>query len=119
MNFLLTGFSSDMGFRVFEFEGVAADKSRIDFSVRADLELIKDFGIRLQELPLLCRRLLEDHDEAVQERLLTFTREHMRLHADLRAAERAATQRRRPKYRRPFHPVQTAAVPVSRPGQHI
>jgi len=117
MNFLLTGFSSDLGSRVFEFEGVAADKSRTGFSVRADLALIKDFGIRVQELPLLCRRLLEDHNEAAQERVLTFTREHMRLHAELCAAEREAVQRRRRKYR--FHPVQTTAVLVSVPVEHI
>ena len=122
MNFLLNGFSSALGFRVFEFEGVAADKSRTDFSVRADLALIKDFGIRVQELPLLCRRLLEHRGEsaeehlAAEEHLLAFTSEHMRLHAQLCAAERASFQKRRTRYRRPFRPVQTAAIPVTTRG---
>ena len=119
MNFFLTGFSSDLGFRVFEFEGVGEDKSRTDFWVRADLALIKDYGIRVQELPLLCRGLLEDHDQVAHECLLTFTREHMQLHAELCAAERAATQSKRAKYRRPFRPVPTAAVPAPRQGGHI
>ncbi len=119
MNFFLTGFSSDLGFRVFQFEGVAADKSRSGFSVRTDLALIKEFGIRVQELPLLCRRLLEDQDLAPQMHPLTFTRDHMRLHAELCAAERAATQSRRAKYRRPFHPIPAAAVSVLPQGEHI
>ncbi len=75
MIFLLTGFSSEPGFRVFESKGVAADKWRTDFPVRADPALFRGYGSRVQELPLLCRR--------------------------------------------PFHPVQTAAVPVSQPEAHV
>ena|ERR1051326_6282229 len=119
MNFLLNGFSSDLGFRVFKFEGVAADKSRTDFSVRADLTLIKGFGIRIQELPLLCRRLLEAHSEAAEERPLTFTSEHMRLYAQVCAAEQAEARRQRARHRRPPRPLLTAAgLPVWPHGEH-
>jgi len=59
MQFLLTGFREDLGFRVFAFQGVAADNTRSAFWVRADIALIRRYGIRVQELPLLCRGLLE------------------------------------------------------------
>src|ERR1700742_791539 len=101
MDYLLNGFTSDLGFRVFRFEGIEADKRRTEFSVRADLALIKGFGIRIQELPLLCRRLLETRDEAVAGRPLTFTREHMRLHSEVCVEARAQAGRRRTSLRRP------------------
>jgi len=119
MNFLLTGFSNDQGFRVFAFEGVAEDNKRTDFSVRADLALIRGYGIRVQELPLLCRDLLERSDEVVRERPLTFTGEHMRLHAEVCAAELAAVQKRRPKYRPPPNPARNPGPgPEARPEEH-
>lgn len=57
MQYILSGFTQDMGFRVFRFEGVAVDRprTRTVFTVRADLALIRRYGIQIQELPLLCR----------------------------------------------------------------
>jgi hypothetical protein len=95
MQFILTGFTPDTGFRVFAFEGIAADRTRTEFTVRTDLSLIRRYGIRVQELPLLCRGLLERRDEGQQERTLTFTEEEMRAHAKSCAAERDAAQRRK------------------------
>jgi len=92
MQFLLTGFTPDIGFRVFAFEGVDADRKRTEFTVRTDLALIRRYGIRMQELPLLCRGLLERRDEAGENRALTFTEEEMRKHADHCAAERDAAK---------------------------
>ena len=63
MQFVLVGFSSDLGFRVFSFEGIAEDRTRTRFAVRTDLALIRNYGIRVQELPILCRGLLERRDE--------------------------------------------------------
>ena len=101
MQFILTGFTQDTGFRVFAFEGIAGDRTRTAFTVRTDLALIRRYGIRVQELPLLCRGLLERRDDGVQERTMTFTEEGMRLHADSRAADRDAAQRRKSTRRPP------------------
>ena len=59
MQYILTGFTHDMGFRVFAFEGIGEDRVRTEYKVRADLALIHRYGIRVQELPLLCRGILE------------------------------------------------------------
>ena len=59
MQFVLTGFTQDLGFRVFAFEGIGADRIRTKFTVKAELALIRNYGIRIQELPLLCRGLLD------------------------------------------------------------
>ena len=85
MQFVLTGFTQDVGFRVFTFEGIAADRVRTAFTVRADLALIRRHGIRIQELPLLCRSLLERCEGESETRGLTFTEEDMALHAKVRA----------------------------------
>lgn len=101
MQYVLTGFSHDAGSRVFAFEGIAADRTRTNFSVSADLSLIRRHGIRPQELPLLCVRFLEQLDAGIEERSLTFGEEEMRRHMDACAAERDAAQRKRPPRRPP------------------
>jgi len=58
-SFVLTGFSHDRGFRVFEFDCVKDGRMQTRHTVRADLALARKYGIHLQELPLLCRRLLD------------------------------------------------------------
>ena len=101
MQFSLLGFSQDTGFRVFAFEGTAADKTRTAFTVRADLALSRKHGIRVQELPLLCRGLLE---RAGGEQLsaATFTEEEMRLYTHNCTEARDAAMRRRKSLRRPL-----------------
>ena len=64
MQFVMTGFTQDIGFRVFAFEGIAGDGTRTPFTVRLDLALSRKYGIRIQELPLLCLGHLERRDEA-------------------------------------------------------
>ena len=59
LNFVLTGFSHDLGFRVFKFDCVDEAQKRTHHTVRADLTLVRKYGIHIQELPLLCRRLLD------------------------------------------------------------
>jgi hypothetical protein len=81
MQFIFTGFTQDMGFRVFAFEGVGLDRIRMKYTVRADLTLLLRYGIPMQELPLLCRRLLERGDVNGEERgAVTFTEDEMRLY---------------------------------------
>ena len=52
MQFILTGFTQEAGFRVFTFESLAADRTRTKFTVKTDLSLIRNYGIQVQELPL-------------------------------------------------------------------
>jgi hypothetical protein len=113
MQYILTGFTQDTGFRVFAFEGVAVGQIRTVFTVRADLALSRRYGIAMQELPLLCRSLLDRQDEsgpsqdeagehdALDKHALTFTEEEMRACADKRAADRALAALRRKAPRRP------------------
>ena len=96
MQFVLTGFSQASEFRTFAFEGIAADRKRTAFTVRTNLTLTRQYGIRLQELPLLCRAVLERRHEAQQQRAFTFAEEDMRLHADAAAAREAAARQRKP-----------------------
>jgi len=92
MQFILTGFTQDTGFRVFTFERIGSDRTRTAFTVRTDLDLIRKYGIRVQELPLLCRGFLERRDEAGAERTWIFTEEEMRIYAGNCAAERDAAR---------------------------
>ncbi len=106
MQFILIGFNHDAGFRVFSFDGIADDHTRSRFVVRTELALIRNYGIQVQELPILCRRLLEQRGEGQRERIVTFTEDEMRIHAANCTAEREAAQRRRPT-RRPGFGVST------------
>jgi hypothetical protein len=116
--FILTGFRQDMGFRVFAFERRETTRSRVEFTVKADLGLIRRYDIRVQELPLLCRSLLERQDavEAQQttsisdpepgavnlpERALTFSEDDMRACATDRAAAKTEAARKRKPPRKP------------------
>jgi hypothetical protein len=101
MRFILTGFTQDMGFRVFAFERVGADRVRTEFTVRADLALIRRHDIRMQELPLLCRGLLERHDGDNEPRTLTYTEEEMLIYSKDCAATRLAAALKRKSPRKP------------------
>ena len=100
MQFVLTGFTHDMGFRVFAFERIGEDRVRTKCTVRADLGLIRTYGIQIQDLPLLCRSVLDKRDEGEELRALTFTEDERRVCANERAAAReAAASKRRPPHR--------------------
>ena len=96
MQYILTGFTHDVGFRVFAFEGIGKDRVRVAFSVKVDLVLIRKYGIRMQELPLLCKRVLEQRDGEDTVRSFTYTEAAMSLLADANAAEAAAQKRKPP-----------------------
>jgi hypothetical protein len=53
-----------------------------------DLALIPGYGIRIQDLPLLCRELLQQRVESDEISALTFTEQDMRGLAERRATER-------------------------------
>jgi hypothetical protein len=125
MQFVLTGFSQDLAFRVFAFERMGLDRVRTKYAVKADLALVRRYGIPVQELPLLCRNLLVRSDNGEEsERTLTFTEDDMCLHAKDRVAAREAAALKRKPPRRPtsenvgaawrgHHPIQTAHTPPS------
>jgi hypothetical protein len=121
MQFTLTGFTQDDGCRIFAYEGVGEDRIRIRFTVRADLAMSRKYGIRLQELPLMCLGILERSsviDEAVTEepvnarRSLTFTEEAMSQYADEIVAAREAAALKRSSTRRQPPKDAAAAVPA-------
>ncbi len=113
MQFILTGFTQDREFRVFAFEGIAADRVRTPFTVRADLALSRTYGIRLQELPLMCRAILEHREEGAEEgkaeSALTFTEDAMRLHASNSLAARVLAAQKKKAPRRPVNETNGAA----------
>jgi len=108
MQYILTGFTHDMGFRVFAFEGVGEDRSRTEYNVRADLALILRYRIRVQELPLLCRGILERRNETEGQRAFTYTEADMCGYADACATRSAAAQKRKAPRRAPSGNVGSA-----------
>ncbi|PYT19255.1 MAG: hypothetical protein DMG59_01035 [Acidobacteria bacterium] len=98
MEFVLTGFRQDTNIRRYRFEAIAADRTRKEVIVGADLGLIRKYKIPLQELPLLCRRLLEGHAEATA---LMFTETDMLGYANDRAAAAHAAEQKRRAHRAP------------------
>ncbi|MCX6623531.1 MAG: hypothetical protein NTY38_21190 [Acidobacteria bacterium] len=112
--FILKGFSEVLGFRIFAFEGIAADRTRTAFTVRTDLALSRRYGIRLQELPLLCKAVLEQRIEGEENRAFTYTEAAMGIFADCAAAREAAAKHRRPS-RRPATDQEGTASQVPPP----
>lgn len=97
MQYVLAGFTQDTGFRVFSFERVADDWARTPYSVKADLALARKYRIPMQELPLLCRGVLERHSEDDDARAFTLTEEDMTVQADLVRAAIEANKRKAPR----------------------
>jgi hypothetical protein len=112
--FILQGFSEVTGFRIFAFEGITADRTRAEFTVKTDLALTRRYGIRLQELPLLCRAVLERLHEGGEARAFTYTEADMCVYASCAAAREEAAKRRRPPRRGATD--QAATVPPAPPA---
>jgi hypothetical protein len=108
MQYILTGFTHDSGFRVFAFECVGKDRVRTKFQVRADLSLIKKYGIRVQDLPILCLGVLERRNEGEEKRTFTYTEVDMRLNSELCASQAAAAKTRKAPRRPPSENVGAA-----------
>ena len=92
--FLLTGFTQAAGIRIYAFEG-RIDAKRIDYTVEVDLALIPGFGIRIQDLPLLCRELLQQRSQPDEIRPVVFTEQRMRSHAEKLAIAREEAEHRK------------------------
>jgi hypothetical protein len=96
----LVGFTQDEGFRVFWFDRLGIDGVRIRCTVSADLALIRTYGIQIQELPLLCRDLLDRWEEGREIQPLIFAESDMRDYANERAAVRKEAARKKKPWRR-------------------
>jgi hypothetical protein len=100
VQFILMGFDQEAGVRQYAFQGIA-DGTRTDFTVGVDLALIQGYGIRIQELPLLCRGLLDRRAEGEEKHAVTFTEKEMRVYADHCATAREAAAQKKRSARRP------------------
>ena len=98
MDFTLTGFRQEREIRHYSFRGTSDDWTHSEFTVAADLSLLRKYGIALQELPLLCLHLLEQRTPISSAEVVIFSEELMREHADHCAAlKRAAEERKKPR----------------------
>jgi hypothetical protein len=86
MHSILVGPTHARHLRIVAVEGVDPKRTRTEYRVQADLSLIRRYGIPIQELPLLCRGVLDQRAESVNGRTLTFTEADMRLYAAARSA---------------------------------
>lgn len=91
MEFMLAGFKEGDGVRKYRFDWVAADRSRRAVIVCADVSLARKHEIRVQELPLLCRRLLDTIGETELAAAITLTEDHM---IAIQAAARTAAEKK-------------------------
>lgn len=103
MEYQFTGFTHKGEFREFAFNGIDDARGKTLFKVVADLELSRKYHIAVQELPLLCRRLLEQIPDGSGPRTLTFTEAEMQTLVTERAA--AARQNVHKKIQRRSKPV--------------
>lgn len=109
--FLLTGFTQAAGIRIYAFEG-RVEARRIDYTVEVDLALIPRYGIRIQDLPLLCRELLQQRIQPDEIGAVVFTEQRMRSHADKLATAREESEH---KKKQPRHLARVDAETGWRP----
>jgi hypothetical protein len=100
MTFSFVRFNQAGNTRMYAFDGVE-DKGRpTRFTVEVNMDLVRTYSISLQELPLVCRRLLDTVSQAQTLTLAeTLTEERMRT---LHRAAQDVVRARESKYARPF-----------------
>lgn len=98
--FLLTGFTQAAAIRIYAFEGRIGAR-HIGYTVEVDLALIPGFGIRIQDLPLLCRELLQQRAQPDEISSVVFTEQQMRSHAEKLAVARDEAEHRKKQARHP------------------
>lgn len=101
LDYVFTGFRQEKDVRVYAFECVQADRSRSRVSVGADMQLLRKYKIAVQELPLLCRRFLEERTGDVSEAAIVFSEEQMQAYVNRRSAALAEAALKRKPYRKP------------------
>ncbi|MEO8097733.1 MAG: hypothetical protein ABI811_08520 [Acidobacteriota bacterium] len=102
MNYVLTRFDQNRDIRRFHFTGVlAAAKERLEFLVGVDLTQARKYGIPTQELPLLCRRFLEETPREEGIFSLIFAEANMADYATQRDTEKRISLAKRRAYFKP------------------
>jgi hypothetical protein len=110
--FVLTGFTHDVGFRVFAFDCIEDSRARTQYTVRADLTLARKCGVHIQDLPLLCRRFLDKLEDG-RAPIVTLPEEEMVACA---AKETLRNQSKgRKTWQRPAEPTEPSAEPSAAP----
>jgi hypothetical protein len=109
MEYQFTGFTHNGELREFAFDCVADDRSKTRFKVVADLGLSRKYQIAVQELPLLCLRLLEQIPEGETGRTLTFSEAEMKTVMNVRSAMQRQIVHKK---------IQRRPKPVTTPWQH-
>jgi hypothetical protein len=111
MKFLYMGFSHETtGVRLYSFEGVASPDSRKGFLVTADIALLTKHCVHIQDVPMMCLRLLESSAETEpQLESLVLTESDMLTHMRAKAAEKTAKK----KSKRPFRPASAVALTMA------
>jgi hypothetical protein len=99
--FLLTGFRSEHSLRIYTFHRVEADRTRTVFTVSADLAIAAKYSIRVQDLPLLCRGVLDGSDAANPPRSALLSEQDMILFRDRKADAQRAAEGKRKLLRKP------------------
>ena len=99
MEFVLKGFNTTESIRRFVFETIGADRTRGTVAVTADLTLVRRHAIQVQNLPLLCRQLLESLDPAtIAGSTVSLTEASL---AEVNRIAKAAVEEKKPRKARP------------------
>ena len=98
--FILTGFTQTTAIRIYDFERML-DGRRTYCTVEVNLALIPGYGIRIQDLPVLCRDLLQQRAEPDGISAFVFTEQEMRGHKERLATARDEAESRKKTPRRP------------------
>jgi len=114
MQFLYMGFSQVANVRSFRFQGVvprerpARIAKNLEFLLTADMELLAEHRIRVQDAPTLCLKILTTAFAGAEDRAVEFT-SYAITNADVTAFASARnaieeTKQARRKHRPPFKP---------------
>jgi hypothetical protein len=94
MEYVLAGFRQFDNVRRYYFDARGENLKRgAQVIVSADLNLIRRYNIPLQELPLLCRHLLEEHEQV--EAITLTERDMVRYDTERTAAKAAMLEKRK------------------------
>ncbi len=102
MEYVFTGFKQVEAIRHYGFEGIGADRSRTKYNVQADVALLRKYAIALQDVPLLCRRFLQEREGNDDLVSVMMSEDSMRKHADARTALIEDAARKRKQHRTPL-----------------
>jgi len=98
MVFALMGFTIELIIRLFHFELVGSGPPRTTMVVLADMALVRKYQIPLQELPLLCVRLLQSWT-ADADSTAVFSEKEMIEYANRRKEAKDLAERKRHMFR--------------------